>query len=71
MPKQKSAPAKPAVASLRLEKNPSSCLVYDVYDSRGKALARKQAYDEYLVEERTSWRRRSMKEVGLCMAVTN
>ena len=62
MPKAKSAPAKQAVANLRLEKNPSICLVYDVYDSRGKALAPKQVYDEYLIEERTSWRRQSMKE---------
>ncbi len=62
MPKTKSAPAKQAVANLRLEKNPSICLVYDVYDSRGKAVAPKQVYDEYLLEERTSWRRRSMRD---------
>jgi hypothetical protein len=62
MPKAKSVPAKQAVADLRLEKNPSICLVYDVYDSRGKVLAPKQVYDEYLIEERTSWRRQSLKE---------
>ena len=52
---------KPKTAAFRLEKNPAICLVYDVYDRRGRTISRQTVMEQYLLEERTAWRRQPMR----------
>ena len=52
---------KPRTAAFRLEKSPSICLVYDVYDMRGRPVSRQKVMEEHLQDERTAWRRQTMR----------
>ncbi|HWK63587.1 MAG TPA: hypothetical protein VNS34_01510 [Rhizobiaceae bacterium] len=59
--KTEDAERKSKPAEFRLEKNPSICLVYDVYDMRGKAVSKRAVVDQFLRAERTGFKRQPMR----------
>ncbi|TKT76147.1 hypothetical protein [Aquamicrobium sp. LC103] len=50
--------------SVRLEKNPSVCLVYDVYDEKGRLVPRREMMERYLQEDRGAFRRRTLRSAA-------